>query len=150
MIRTVGASFASPYVGLFLLWFRTSLFALGVPPTRIEIPTIPLPAVLNAPSLKSIIEMATFLGTVVFVFSALLVLGLKRMNVHGRRSAMICGGLVGAGLLTAWAVFIELPWSGEGLRWLVPLWIDGGLSGAICGWIYWAIATGGQSKSTPP
>jgi hypothetical protein len=153
MIRTIGAifaaSFAAPYIVLLLLWLSKSIGSLGLLSTKADTSALPPDPLADAILLDILLKATTIIGAVVFIISAILVLVLKMMRSHNQRSVIISGGIIGAGLLTVFAVFgnPDLQLNGEGLNGLTTVWIDGVLSGAICGWIYWSIATGGHSKA---
>ncbi|MCG7394639.1 hypothetical protein MHY87_17175 [Microvirga sp. ACRRW] len=95
---------------------------------------------------KTLIEILV-LGTVIYLhffiplllLSVLLVLFLAFLRCHSMHCSFFGGGLFGFSLVSGLVLAgIEQGWE------LPPL---GGLCGAVCGWVYWLIATGGRPQT---
>jgi len=78
-------------------------------------------------------------GLAILLVTTALVLVAKELDLHSRQHAVIGGSLAGFVLV---AMFLNAATWPEALS----SWVAGALSGAICGSIYWAVATASQPE----
>jgi hypothetical protein len=132
MLRVMGALLAAILAGPYTYVILSGLLGFAFNP---EIPKLST-AIMFLPMLM----FMGALGFVLLAFPALLLglaaLGIAwRMKLYTQRSAICAGAIIG---LVLALLRLEYEFWSE----LLTSAIIGALSGAICGWIYWRIATG--------